>query len=93
MIKYLRQLNISLIENFVNETVRTINYKIENDQSDREDDFDRKIDQINVTLYERSLKQLANKPNPLIIYSNYRKLFNKTLEKVYKEQVCKNSFF
>jgi len=87
MIKYLLKLNTSLIENLVRDTVQTNNYKIENDQSDHEDYIDQKIEKINRTLYRISFKQLNNQINPIIIYSNYRKLFNKTLEKYYKEQV------
>jgi len=87
MIKYLVKLNTSLIQNLVRDTVRTNNYKIENDQSDHEDYIDRKTEKINNTLNKISFKQLNNQINPIIIYSNYRKLFNKTLEKYYKEQV------
>jgi hypothetical protein len=84
MIKYLIKINTSLIQNLVDDTVRTNNYKIENDQSDHEDYIDRKIEKINGTLNKISFKQLNNQ---IINYSNYRKLFNKTLEKYYKEQV------
>jgi hypothetical protein len=87
MIKYLVKLNTSLIQNLVRDTVRTNNYKIENDQSDHEDYIDRKTEKINNTLNKISFKQLNNQINPIINYSNYRKLFNKTLEKYYKEQV------
>ncbi|CAF5052043.1 unnamed protein product, partial [Rotaria sp. Silwood1] len=38
-------------------------------------------------LYKISNKQLNNLLNPVIIYSNYRKLFNRTLERLYKEQI------
>jgi hypothetical protein len=88
MIKYLVQMNTSLIQNLIRDTVRTDNYQIENDSSDHEDYIDRKTNKINRTLSKISFKQLNNPTNPLIIYSNYRKLFNKTLEKYYKEQVC-----
>jgi hypothetical protein len=87
MIKYLVKINTSLIQNLVDDTVRTNNYKIENDQSDHEDYIDRKTEKINGTLNKISFKQLNNQINPIINYSNYRKLFNKTLEKYYKEQV------
>jgi hypothetical protein len=87
MIKYLTKINTSLIENLVLDTVRTINYTIENDPSDQENYIDRKIDEINPKLKTISLKQLHQR-EPIINYSNYRKLFNKTLEKYYKEQVC-----
>jgi hypothetical protein len=89
MIKYLIKINSSLIENLVVDTVRTINYTIKNDQSDQENYIDRKTDQINQNLKRISMKQL-NQIEPIIYYSNYRKLFNKTLEKYYKEQVCFN---
>jgi hypothetical protein len=88
MIKYIRKLNISLIENLVLDTVQTIDYKIENDQSDQNDYINRKFDNINQNLYDINIKQLNNPINPIIIYSNYRKLFNKTLARIYKEQVC-----
>jgi (p)ppGpp synthase/HD superfamily hydrolase len=81
-------MNRTLIENLVSDTVRTNDYKIENDQSDHEDYIDPKIEKINQRLGQSSFQQLNNKINPKIIYSNYRKLFNKTLEKYYKEQVC-----
>jgi len=84
MIKYLVKINTSLIQNLVDDTVRTNNYKIEYDQSDHEDYIDRKTEKINDTLNKISFKQLNNQ---IINYSNYRKLFNKTLEKYYKEQV------
>jgi len=88
MIKYIRKINISLIENLVFNTIQTIDYKIENDLSDHDDYIDRKFDKINQNLYNLSIKQLNHQLNPIIIYSNYRKLFNKTLAKIYKEQVC-----
>ena len=87
MIQYLAKLNSSLIKSLVQETVRTYNYSIEYDQSDREDYIDRKTDRINRTLSKISFGQLNSPMKPVIIYSNYRKLFNKTLEKYYKEQV------
>lgn len=88
MVKYLVKTNISLIPNLIRDTVQTVGYKIENDQSDLEDYIDPKLEKINATLNKISRKQLTNSANPIIIYSNYRKLFNKTLEKYYKEQVC-----
>ena len=88
MIKYLRKTNVSLIENLVLETVRTQNYQIKTDQSDQDDYIERKFEQINQNLYDISLKQLTNPTNTIIIYSNYRKLFNRTLIRIYKEQVC-----
>ena len=87
MIKYLRQINSSLIENLVRDTVRTVNYNWQLDQSDHEDYIDRKSDKINRTLSRSALKQLNNFKDPKIIFSNYRKLFNKTLDKYYREQV------
>ncbi|CAF0819815.1 unnamed protein product [Rotaria sp. Silwood1] len=87
MIKYIAKTNISLIQNLVRDTVRTIDYKIENDQSDDDDYIDIKSNKINITLNKISRKQLSNLTNPIIIYSNYRKLFNKTLQKYYKEQI------
>ncbi|UJR28148.1 hypothetical protein I4U23_009402 [Adineta vaga] len=87
MIKHLSQLNTSLIENLVSDTVRTIGYRIETDESDHEDYIDSKSGKINKTLNRISLKQLNNRLNPIINYSNYRKLFNKTLEKYYKDQL------
>ena len=94
MIKYMKKINITLIENLISNTVRTIDYKIENDQSDQDDYIERKFDQIDPNLYRICINQLINKTNPVIIYSNYRKLFNKTLETVYKNQVClKNILF
>ncbi|CAF4283111.1 unnamed protein product, partial [Rotaria sordida] len=41
-------------------------------------------------LYKISNKQLKNRLNPIIIYSNYRKSFNRTLERIYKEQIQSN---
>jgi hypothetical protein len=90
MIKHLSKLNTSIIQNLVRDTVQTIGYKIENDESDHEDYIDSKSDKINKTLQKLCLKQLNNQFNPIIIYSNYRKLFNKTLEKYYKEQIERN---
>ena len=87
MIKYLRQINSSLIENLFRDTVRTVNYNWQLDQSDHEDYIDRKLDKINRTLSRSALKQLNNPKDPKIIFSNYRKLFNKTLDKYYREQV------
>jgi len=88
MIKHIRKINMTLIDNLISDTVQTINYKIENDQSDQYDYIERKFDKINSTIYKISNKQLKTPGDPLIVYSNYRKSFNKTLEKVYKEQVC-----
>jgi hypothetical protein len=88
MIKYLQNTNISLIEKFVSETVQTINYQVDNDQSDQDDYIERQFEKINPNLYNICIQQLKILNNPIIIYSNYRKLFNKTLEKYYKEQVC-----
>jgi hypothetical protein len=93
MIKHLLHINISLIQNLIRESVRTIDYNIENDQSDHEDYIDPKSSKINKTLHKLSIKQLINPTNPIIVYSNYRKLFNKTLEKYYKEQVCQKGNF
>ena len=102
MTKYLAKLNGSLIRSLVQETVQTVNYSIENDQSDQEDYINRKTDRINRTLSKISFGQLNNPVKPVINYSNYRKLFNKTLEKYYKEQVgnlylfipfCNDEFF
>ncbi|CAF0755731.1 unnamed protein product [Adineta steineri] len=87
MIKYLSKINTTLIQNLVDDTVQTIGYKIENDESDHEDYIDPKSKKINRNLKRISLKQLNNQTNPIIVYSNYRKLFNKTLEKYYKEQI------
>ena len=87
MIKHLSQLNASLIENLVRETVRPIGYRIEEDESDHEDYIDSQKKKPNKTLSKLSVKQLNNRKNPILNYSNYRKLFNKTLEKYYKEQV------
>jgi hypothetical protein len=93
MIKYIQKINLNLIENLVSNTVRTNLYKIENDQSNNDDYIDRKLDKIDPVLYKISLNQLINEVNPIIIYSNYRKLFNKTLEKVYRDQVCFKIYF
>ncbi|CAF4040064.1 unnamed protein product, partial [Rotaria sordida] len=90
MIKYIRKINKNLIDNLISNTVRTIDYKIENDQSDHDGYIEKKLDQINLTLYKISNKQLKNRLNPIIIYSNYRKLFNRTLERIYKEQIQSN---
>ncbi|CAF4881176.1 unnamed protein product [Rotaria sp. Silwood1] len=90
MIKYIRKINKTFIDNLISDTVRTINYKIENDQSDHDGYVEKKLDQINLTLYKISNKQLKNRLNPVIIYSNYRKSFNRTLERIYKEQIQSN---
>ncbi|CAF1302782.1 unnamed protein product [Adineta steineri] len=87
MIKYIRKTDTKLIGNLLSDTVRTIGYKIENDKSDQDDYFDRKTEKINMTIYRISNYQLKSTLNPIIDYSNYRKIFNKTLEKVYKEQI------
>ncbi|UJR21298.1 hypothetical protein I4U23_024389 [Adineta vaga] len=87
MIKYIGKIDMKLIDNLITETVRTIGYKIRNDQSDQEDYIDKKFNKINFTLHKISNKQLTNLTHPIIIYSNYRKLFNRTLEKIYKEQI------
>ncbi|CAF2405578.1 unnamed protein product [Rotaria sp. Silwood2] len=50
MIKYIRKVNKSLIDNLISDTVRTIDYKIENDQSNHDDYIERKFDQINLTI-------------------------------------------
>jgi hypothetical protein len=89
----MKRINITLIENLISNTVRPIDYKIENDQSDQDEYIERKFDPIDPNLYRISTNQLINQINPLIIYSNYRKLFNKTLEAVYKNQVCLKNFF
>ncbi|CAF4038140.1 unnamed protein product, partial [Rotaria sordida] len=90
MIKYIRKINKNLIDSLISNTVRTIDYKTENDQSDHDGYIDKKLDQINLTLYKISNKQLKNRLNPIIIYSNYRKSFNRTLERIYKEQIQSN---
>ena len=87
MIKYIGKVNMKLIEKLVADTVRTIGYKIEEDLSNQEGYIDRKMEQINMTLYRVSHRQLTNIRNPKIVYSNYRKLFNRTLARLYKEQV------
>ncbi|CAF4308921.1 unnamed protein product, partial [Rotaria sordida] len=69
MIKYIRKINKNLIDNLISNTIRTINYKIENDQSDYDGYIEKKLDQINLTLYKISNKQLKNRLNPIIIYS------------------------
>ncbi|CAF1205155.1 unnamed protein product, partial [Rotaria sordida] len=90
MIKYIRKINKNLIDSLISNTVRTIDYKTENDQSDHDGYIEKKLDQINLTLYKISNKQLKNRLNPIIIYSNYRKSFNRTLERIYKEQIQSN---
>ncbi|CAF0753994.1 unnamed protein product [Adineta ricciae] len=64
MIRYLRTINESLIEELLSKSMRS-----------------------NSTLYQISMTQLTQSPNPSIVYANYRKTFNKTLEKIYKQQV------
>ena len=88
MIKYLATINVTLIKNLVYETVRTVGYKFETDRSDQQGFINRKLNSINQTLSQISIKQLNSSTNPIINYSNYRKLFNKTLIEYYKEQVC-----
>ncbi|CAF4382240.1 unnamed protein product, partial [Rotaria sordida] len=63
MIKYIRKINKNLIDNLISNTVRTIDYKIENDQSDHAGYIEKKLDQINLTLYKISNKQLKNSLN------------------------------
>ena len=87
MVKHLSQTNTSLVDNLVRETVRTNGYRLEDDESDHEDYIERKPRKINRTVSRISLNQLNDQTKPVIDYSNYRKLFNKTLEKYYKEQV------
>ena len=87
MVKYLVQLNASLLNSFVQNTVRTQGYRVENDSSDHEDYIDRKLSRVDTKLKRLSMNQLLNLTNPFINYENYRKLFNKTLEKIYKDQV------
>jgi hypothetical protein len=89
MIKYLRQLDGSVLENFVAETVRTLNYTRKDDQSDQENATIKYDDAVNRALYRKCVKQLKETAEPIIIYANYRKLFNRTLKKTYKEQVKK----
>ena len=91
MIHYLRNLNISLIDQLLLATVRTLNYTIENDQSDRIDYMERKTSRINRTIYRISGQQVKARDKPVIVYSNYRKLFNRTLAKFYKEQVRRST--
>ena len=88
MVKYIVQTNASLIKSLVRETVRTVNYKLEADQSTQPDYFDRRVDRIDKTLSKISTTQLKTQPTPILVYENYRKLFNRTLEKLYKDQVC-----
>ncbi|CAF4523040.1 unnamed protein product, partial [Rotaria sp. Silwood2] len=90
MIKYVQKINKTFITNLISDTVRTIDYKIENDQSDHDGYVEKKLDKINLTLYKISNKQLKNRLNPVITYSNYRKSFNRTLERIYKEQIQSN---
>ncbi|UJR19779.1 hypothetical protein I4U23_022913 [Adineta vaga] len=68
MIKYLRNINASLIETIVLKTVR----------------------KNNSILYKTSMTQLNHPLNPKLIYSNYDKFFNSTLEKLYKQQIEQN---
>ena len=91
MIQYLRNLNITLIDHLLLATVRTLNYTVENDQSDRIDYMERKNNRVNRTIYRISAKQVKAQGTPVIDYSNYRKLFNKTLAKFYKEQVRRST--
>lgn len=95
MVRYIRKVNLSLIEQLVSDTVRTLDYNIENDLSDQDDYIYGKSEQIDQKLYDASITQLKIKTKPTITYSNYRKFFNKTLERFYKEQVNfkTNSFF
>lgn len=88
MVKYLARKNNSLINTLIRDTVRTVNYNYENDLSDDDDYIDARTSKINTTISKISRKQLSNATDPIIDYSNYRKLFNKTLEKHYKEEVC-----
>ncbi|CAF4769865.1 unnamed protein product, partial [Rotaria socialis] len=87
MIKYIRKVNRSLIDHLINETLRTSDYRLENDQEDQEDNIESKLGEINLSLYKITTKQLKNQLIPTIIYSNYRKSFNRTLERIYKEQI------
>ena len=88
MIKHLRQANASLLDSLVSDTVRPASYVLADDQSDQEYYLEGKSMTINRVLHRTALKQLKDRFQPSIIYSNYRKLFNKTLEKLYKDQVC-----
>ncbi|CAF1239448.1 unnamed protein product [Rotaria magnacalcarata] len=87
MIKYIRKVNKTLIDNLINETLRRSDYKLENDQSDQEDNIESNSGEINLNLYKITMKQLKTRLTPTIIYSNYRKSFNRTLERIYKEQI------
>ena len=93
MIKYLRNRNMSLIDDLVFKTVFTINDQVKNNQVDQNNSIDRRIHLRNSTLYKISIQQLKNPSMPLIIYSNYRKLFNETLERIYKKQVSLKRYF
>lgn len=89
MIRYIGSVSSKLIEKLIAATVQPIGYTIEDDPSDQEHYIDRKSARINMTVAKISGRQLKNVSNPVIVYSNYRKLFNKTLEKIYKEQVSR----
>ena len=80
----MRKIDRKLIENLLSETVKTINYTFQTDRSDHDDYIQGKSEPINQTLYKICIKQLEI---PNIVYSNYRKCFNKTLIRIYKEQV------
>ena len=90
MIDYLRRLSGNFTETLVSQTARPVNYSLENDQSDQEDFIDRDVGTIHPGLLRKCVKQLKDPYQPMIVYSNYRKSFNRTLKKIYQEQV---SFF
>ena len=87
MIAYLSQINRTVIETLIKKTVRPRNYQIQNDYSDQEDYIDKPMGRLNMKLQNKSLDELLKRSHSVIDYSNYRKLFNKTLYKFYKDQV------
>lgn len=89
MIQYLSRKNQSLIRQLLSKTVKPQNYRFEDDRSDRDDYVESKIIEPSGTLMRIVTTQLANRTNPLIFYSNYRKSFNRTLEKLYKDEIEK----
>lgn len=87
MIQYLATINSTLVETLISKAIRPKNYTIQLDFSDQEDYVENNNRVINRNLRNRSFHELLIQKPPVINYGNYRKLFNRTLVKIYKDQV------
>lgn len=87
MIDYLNRVNVSLIRQLVDKTAKPPSYQAKDDLSDQDGYIDSQPNEASGTFIRITMKQLTNQTQPVLFYSQYRKSFNRTLEKIYKDQI------